>query len=261
MRREFSAIILGIGTSVLSVVLPYLVPAMSPEIAHIGLAIGIILTFIGFVMFFWHPKRNSAKWEEPRLDLIPSAGHIIIIDRPHYQSAQLEIVNLEELEITDCYATLVELWYRRWIGRWDMVRGIPSLIGQRDRIKWVELSDSNASCEIRIPAKDSRHLDLADTLDGLGVNLRAGRFVFRDGPDEDNLLPAYTVTIRIDGKFNGKGMKPQRFDGYICCEVKKLRTLIKLQMPDSKFVEEIHEQDSIPLLMFAKKRLDEKQES
>ena len=79
--------------------------------------------------------------EEPRLNLIPSASHVVIIDRPRHQSAQLEIVNLEELEITDCYATLVELWYRRWIGKWDMVHAIPSMLGQRDRIKWVELSD------------------------------------------------------------------------------------------------------------------------
>jgi len=217
----------------------------------LGMALTAVL--LDLIVYVIWPKRNMAKWTEPRLDILPRAGIPMILNRPRYQSAELEIVNLDELEITECYGTLIELSHMRQVAKLGWVRVIPSIQGQPDRIRWIEHKESNDAYEIKIPAIDSRHIDLADTMESriLGFNLRSGKFAPSEGPEEDS-MPAYTVTIRIDGKYDGKSMKPQRFDGYLYWETKKLRTIVNLQQPDGKFVEEIHEQDSIPLLRFEK---------
>jgi len=210
----------------------------------------LLLDLIFYVIL---PKRNAAKWAEPRLDMLSHAGIPMVLNRPRYQSAELEIVNLDKLEITECYATLIELSHMRQDAKLGWVRVIPSIQGQPDRIRWIEHQESNATYEIKIPAIDARHIDLADTLESriLGFNLRSGKFAPSEGPEEDS-MPAYTVTIRVDGKYDGKSMKPQRFDGYLYWETRKLRTVVNLQQPNGEFVEEINEQDSIPLLVFEK---------
>jgi hypothetical protein len=254
MRREFAAILVGIGFATVSVFLVYLFPTMPHLIAYVGFAIGIVIILVGFILFFFPPKNTSdARWAEPRLNMLSHAGISMVLNRPRYQSAELEIVNLDELEITECYATLIELSHMRQDAKLGWVRVIPSIQGQPDRIRWIEHQESNAAYEIKIPAIDARHIDLADTLESriLGFNLRSGKFSPSEGPEEDS-MPAYTVTIRVDGKYDGKSMRPQRFDGYLYWETRKLRTVVNLQQPNGEFIEEINEQDSIPLLVFEK---------
>lgn len=59
MRREFASIIIGIGFTIVSVILPYWIPSMSKLIIYSGLGIGAFFIILGFAMFFWKPKREG----------------------------------------------------------------------------------------------------------------------------------------------------------------------------------------------------------
>jgi len=213
-----------------------------------------IIIFALFLFFIPFPKKSHAKWENPKVELIPSVVWEIMDNK--YQVAQLEVKNLEELEITNCYATLEELSYIYWARKWKLMPMIPTPLFKRDRIKWIESSDANALHEITIPLKDSRHINLADSLEGFGFNLSRGKLTLEPGPKitlrSEPHPKAYTMRIRVDGRFNGKGMKFYCFKGYLYYEIRKLRTLVKLQQSDGTFKDEIHEQDSGPLWVFEK---------
>lgn len=60
MRREFASIIVGIGFTIVSVVLPYWIPSMSNLIIYSGVGIGAFFIVLGFAMFFWKPKKQEA---------------------------------------------------------------------------------------------------------------------------------------------------------------------------------------------------------
>lgn len=59
MRREFAAIVIGIGFTIVSIILPYWIPNMPDWIIYSGLGIGVVFVLIGFAMFFWKPKTQE----------------------------------------------------------------------------------------------------------------------------------------------------------------------------------------------------------
>jgi hypothetical protein len=52
MRREFAAIIIGFGSTIASIVSPYLIPNMPHLVALILLGIGLVLILYGLIIFF-----------------------------------------------------------------------------------------------------------------------------------------------------------------------------------------------------------------
>ena len=61
MRREFASIIIGIGFTIVSVILPYWIPSMSSWIIYSGLSVGAFFIDLGFSMFFWKPKKQEVQ--------------------------------------------------------------------------------------------------------------------------------------------------------------------------------------------------------
>lgn len=61
MRREFASIIIGIGFTIVSVILPYWIPSMSSWIIYSGLGVGVFFIVLGFSMFFWKPKKQEVQ--------------------------------------------------------------------------------------------------------------------------------------------------------------------------------------------------------
>ena len=79
-----------------------------------------------------------------------------------------------------------------------------------DRIRWHEEKYMNKRCEIEIPPKDVRHIDIANTLGTFHYNLCGGEVKARLVAG----TPLHTIQLRID-YFNGKEAKYAIFEGYI----------------------------------------------
>ncbi len=176
-----------------------------------GLGLGIILLVGGMGWKNIDLYRRYVWWSEPEILISPEPIDKYI-DGNFYKSAQLKIFNKEELEITKCFATLkftddITISQEKV----TIIPLIPSLTKEADRIKWQEELDMNDNCEITIPPRESRYINLADMLGTLRYHLRKGDI-------EANWMigsPLHTVKIRIDGRFNERAMKPSCFEGYI----------------------------------------------
>lgn len=170
--------------------------------------LGFILSFVLFfgylIVDIIRLKRKYEWWIKPIIDI----EFIKHTDYIHGKTtAQLIINNKEKYEITDCYATLesiIEHYLSENVNKQYMT--LPSELYQRGRLKWNNTLYSNDKCEITIPPENSTILDLADAsqLNNLQFhvcdkNLRPSRF---------GRSIVCTVKIRIDGKANGKSIKP-----------------------------------------------------
>ena len=152
----------------------------------------------------------------PTVEIIitPSGdGEFECKDENVYKVARMKIFNNTETEITGCYVPLQsaeDVFSTR--GEVRKIILIPSLgdFHKPDRIKWNEAKYMNEQCEIKIPSKDARHIDLADTLGTFHYNLFKGDV-------EANWLSGsvlHTFKIRIDYS-NKSNSKFIIFDGYI----------------------------------------------
>jgi hypothetical protein len=169
---------------------------------YILIAIATIAVFEGA-----YQTKRKYEWVEPDVSVYPSneMGVAKYKDGELYNIAQLEVFNNEDIEITNCYATLEyanDIFFNQESN--SVLPLIPSLTQDPDSIRWRE----NKSIEITIPAHKSRHLDVADTLQTFHYNLCNGDL-------DTKLAPLHTVKIRIDGHFDKKAMKFLEFDGYI----------------------------------------------
>jgi hypothetical protein len=214
---------------------------------RLGLVFGLILFIIGMFCYVFDLYRQYVWWAKPEIEILYfkkdffNHGDFGLI-------AQLEIKNKEEIEITDCYATLETASdiYRN-NDSWGEMPLIPSMSNGPDRILWVEKEYSNGLCEITIPPNDSRHIFLADTSGDFHYNLRLGSLspYWMIGP------VAHTVRIRIDGKFNGKSMKPLYFDGYMCYEL-KLADYTASDTRNGEYIGEVKGTTAYPHILFEK---------
>lgn len=182
--------------------------------SRLGVGFGLLITFLSMLVFVYKLYGNFL-WSEPEINVIPAErGEDEYKDGEFYKIARLEIFNNEEMEITKCYAILEcadDIYSSN--GKAIKLSLIPSLgnTHKPDRIVWHEERYMSEECEITIPVKDSRHLDVADMLRTFHYNLCGGSV-------EANWMigaPLHTVRLRIDGQFNGRAMKPIFFEGYI----------------------------------------------
>ena len=153
--------------------------------------------------------------EEPEIIISPAENGALEYDkdRDMYQVARMKVYNNSSTEITKCFATLqLASDIYNHLGRGAKMDLIPSLgnFHRPDRIRWYEDKYMNEKCEIEIPSKDARHLDVADTLGTFHYNLCE-----RD-VDANFVVPCplHTFKIRID-YFNGTTSKFVDFYGYI----------------------------------------------
>jgi len=182
-----------------------------------GIGLGLILFILSAIWIVLDLYSNYVWWPQPLITLRPTHEEGIgFYDKGEfYKIAQLEIVNHETIEITGCFATLLcadDITYSSKDGpkRLQLIPFIDSDYNP-DKLKWSETADINDKHEITIPPQDTRHIDVADTLTGFHYNLRKGEV------KAGEIIPArlHTFKIRIDGRVNGRAMKPCYFDGYI----------------------------------------------
>lgn len=184
------------------------------DLSHLGFGcsyvVVIFFSIVGTLIsgLIWE-RLERPGWSKPKIKLI-AHKHLDYVRGN--STARLEIKNLEESEITGCYATLEQAHDIFFDGEWKGKLLIPNSINKPSRVVWDETEESYGRCEIDIPLKNSCHINIMDMAGGIHYNLCGDKkiepsYVFR--------TVVCTFRIRIDGKFNGKGMKPQFFDGYV----------------------------------------------
>ena len=198
----------------MSAILPFVdVPAI---VKWIGIPLGIASSFI-IVLSYLITSERLWFWSQPDISISTN-----VMDKnsngKFYKSIQLQVYNDEEHPISGCYATL-EYAASIFLG-YDLQNKttplriqelVPTQTQKADRIKWEDVLYSNEKCEIEIPSKYPRNLDVADTFDDFHFNLC-----------ENNLKANWMIgtrlhilKVRIDGRFAEKSMKPKLFTGYI----------------------------------------------
>jgi hypothetical protein len=76
MRRELAAIFIEIGFGVAFLALPYWIPNMPDWMTYCCSGLGIVLILVGFVMFFWKPKKQETLQENGNHHRnSPTTGH------------------------------------------------------------------------------------------------------------------------------------------------------------------------------------------
>lgn len=121
------------------------------------------------------------------------------------------ITNNEKSEITDCYVTLESAeFYKPSYFR-------PLLVYEDMRLRWENNNEdySKEACKNTIPAKNKvpKYASLWSS------DYRISGFTFCKPNDKIDHLGVYVVTIRVDGKYKGKDIKPVYFYGYLYAEV------------------------------------------
>lgn len=172
---------------------------------RIGVGIGILIFFLSALFFILRLFGNFI-WAEPEITLSPKV-YDDYSDSSFYQNARLNVYNNEQIEITDCFATLIYAT--------DYIEYNHTALQDRkvsnQRLRWSQSGFSNEKCELAIQPKDSRDINLVHTKRNFEY-LLCGKTI----PSNFMLgTRLFLVKIRIDGKFNGKAMKPLLFNGYL----------------------------------------------
>lgn len=166
-------------------------------------SVGIgIAVFILVVLWYLYDLQRKYLWVEPDIILTPS---ILNRTSPFNESmafAILTVFNDEEAEITDCYATL-EQAINLYGG--DLT---PIELGKKERLKWVEAKYSTNDCKIAIAPKNDKSIHVAN-------NSFNFAFCMGSSVSDSGMQGLYIIKIRIDGKWHGKDIKPQFFDGHL----------------------------------------------
>lgn len=191
---------------------------------RIGILISFIL-FFGFVIwsFIDQQKRIKAlenenqqlkaekEWVEVKLSLSTEVKTETIkatLDGiVNETTARLAVVNNEKAEITDCYATLEDAKYYRP----PFFSPLPTYSDMY--LRWKDTPPSSSECKITLPPKNKvpKYISLWSNQYPVG-------FIFCKPSRKVDLHGVYPITIRIDGKYNGKDIKPVYFNGYLYTE-------------------------------------------
>lgn len=181
----------------------------------VGFGIGFVIFCLSSVLFIYK-LYGAFVWAEPDVEITHLKKEAY--SHAFYWIAQLEIRNKEEIEITNCYATVEEAKdvYGVEIDgdnvKWKSSPLIPHFNNKPDRVIWDENQEMYGRCEMTIPLKDSRHINIMDTLEGIHYNFCGDKKL---EPNHFLNGKVFTFKIRVDGKFNDKGMKPLYFEGYV----------------------------------------------
>lgn len=166
-----------------------------------GIGFGILIFFVSALWFMWKYLERFT-WVEPVIILTPTLLNRTSPFNEPTVFALLTVHNDEETQITDCYATLEEAT--------NLYGGdlIPVPLGKKERLKWAEAKYGTDDCKIIIEAKSDKNVHVANT---------SFNFAFcKDSAIPDSMLAGlYNIRIRIDGKWNGRDMQPQFFDGHL----------------------------------------------
>ncbi len=169
---------------------------------RVTFAIGVMLAFLG-VLAYLFKRELSFYWAEPEVRCSAIIEERQDASLRTIKFACLEIYNNEGSAITDCCSTLVTA--TNYYGG-DMTP-IPHL--KDERLQWMNAAFSSDDCKITIPPQKGEKVNIARASGGFSFSgCKTNRF----GIDLQGL---YTVRIRVDGKFQGKDMKPLFFDGYM----------------------------------------------
>jgi hypothetical protein len=166
---------------------------------RLALILGNLLLVGGLCWTIADLYRRYVWWAEPEIRMSAKRDADAVAGR-FADCAYLIIYNNEESEIAECYATLVDATnlYGETLDAVNIV--------EKGYLAWKEGQD----CSITIPPKDERTVRVADNLNGFQFCLCKPSRASRD------LLGIYSpITVRIDGKLNGKNIKPQYFHGYL----------------------------------------------
>jgi len=158
--------------------------------------------------------RGEKLWTKPEISFETRVSDDFS-DNVFYWNVRLVVHNNEDIDLTDCYATLTHA--ADYLEEQQAAMQDPKI--KKDRLRWSKSGYSNDNCEITIPLTDSREVNLVHTKRNFEY-LLCGKTV------SANIILGtrlYIVKIRIDGKFNGKSIQPQYFDGYIYYDGTRLR--------------------------------------
>ena len=163
----------------------------------------------------WECSERDNEPKVPEIIFAPSdeEGEFGYKDDDVYKIARMKIFNNTDTVFTRCYVTLQYADDVVISGEESSkIPLIPSFGDENkpDRIRWHEEKYMNKRCEIEIPPKDVRHIDIANTLGTFHYNLCGGEVKARLVAG----TPLHTIQLRID-YFNGKEAKYAIFEGYI----------------------------------------------
>lgn len=190
---------------------------------RIALGIGLFVAFVGTIFTILDLYKTYVWSENPTIHLVADAPVYISNDAREYHSFILSVFNDENLDISECFATLeyaadiyVMQDYETKIVSLRTSDVVSEKLRNTDRIKWLDRY-SHERCETTISAKSPKTLEVAGNLVDFGFNLG-------EGIVKSNILfgaKLHILKIRIDGKFNGKNIKHRLFDGYIYIDGEK----------------------------------------
>ena len=146
-----------------------------------------------------------------KIEISPSVKLNIDNRVPHI--SRLEINNLMEKEISECYATLaslVEIYWREGERKYEI---IPGIFYEPDRIKWDKSSNSDKKCRATIPGKGSGILNVAyaDIRKRLQLNL-CGSIL---APVWQGIDILCVVEVKVYGRLDNNLRNLGIFHGYI----------------------------------------------
>jgi hypothetical protein len=168
------------------------------NISLLSIIIAMFINSYRIVSRYW--------WAEPNITLTTQVYDDYSEGR-FYKNARLLVHNHEQIELTECFATLIYVadYYE------NDDREIPDRRVNGNRLKWSHSALSNAECKLSIPPTDKREVNVAHTK-------RNFEYLLCDRNIGANVFLATNlrlVHIRIDGKLDGKSFKPLQFTGYI----------------------------------------------
>lgn len=189
------------------------VPIPKIENPLIGMAIGYVLLLILAIWQFYEMQmkikelEGVREWAVVDLKVVPSVNSemkMTLDSNWNITTVYLEVFNKEEISITDCCVTLEKAEH------FSSVAAKPLSAFSDVVLAWKDSSRNGEDCLITIPPLTKQPKSAS-----LWRKERATE-VFTFCPTKQTYLRGlYSIVIRVDGKFNGKDIKPVYFEGYL----------------------------------------------
>lgn len=185
--------------------------------------------------------RGKRLWTNPRIRF-NAICNLESRSIPPYINARLVVCKDEDVSLTDCFATLVSV--SDYVEEEEIEVKDDRI--RNNRLRWSKSAYANEKCEVEIPPTDSREINVAHTKRGLDFLLctRDVTANFADG------IHLFLVKVRVDGKYHGRSIKAQDFDGYLYYDFSNVRGSSGVIKDDGTYTPEKRYTMSIPALDF-----------